>query len=93
MLFIIALVTVLLFMLYDYKHDQVNWSLKNKDTWPKYAVGLGIGWFYAAIQAIKFFQYVQEAGVVVLAGLGAALILKWLSFLWRWIKLLINKKP
>lgn len=93
MLFIVALAAVLAFMLYDYLHDKANWSLTRKDTWPKYVVALGVGIFYATLQSIKFFQYIQEAGVVILAGLGAALIMKWLASLWTWVKTLTDKKP
>lgn len=89
MIFLIGLIAVLLLMLYDYLHDKVSWSLKT--TWPKYVVALVAAWFYGILQTITFFQYVQEAGVVILAGLFAALIFKWLSTAWVWVKNIVKR--
>lgn len=89
-IYIVALIAVLLFMLYDYLHDKADWSLKTYGL--KYVICLAAAWFYATLQKITFFQYLQVAGVIVLAGMFGAVIMKWLSQVWTWIKTLTTKK-
>ena len=72
MSYLIVLIAVLGFAIYDYLHTRPNWTLKAN--WLKYVIGLGAGIFVVTITSIPIIKDLAYAGATVLACLLSGVI-------------------
>lgn len=75
--YLIVLIAVIGFAIYDYLHTKPNWTLQAN--WLKYIIGLATGVFVVTITSIPIIKDLAYAGATVLACLLSGVIYKFVT--------------